>query len=135
MVVPKSRRIVPGAAFLGSVAPMASRHLAMAPSASMTMAKILPELMKAFSSPKRGGVSWRARRGFGEGWEPGGAGPPALPRGCPCPPQETRAGGAHAAPRARSLPGDQADTRFLPFGFKRYEATLFAFPADFADQD
>ncbi len=54
ILVPRSWRMVPGAAFFGSVAPMVSRHLRMAPSASRTRAKILPELMKSVSSPKKG---------------------------------------------------------------------------------
>ena len=54
MLVPRSWRIVPGAAFFGSVAPIASRHLLIAPSASSTIAKILPELMNSVSSPKNG---------------------------------------------------------------------------------
>src|SRR6266404_1109964 len=60
MLVPRSRRMVPGAAFLGSVAPIVSRHLRMAPSASRTRAKILPELMKSVSSPKKGRSLWNS---------------------------------------------------------------------------
>src|SRR5260370_38516641 len=60
MLVPRSWRMVPVEAFFGSVAPMVSRHFRMAPSASRTRAKILPELMKSGSSPKKGRSLWPA---------------------------------------------------------------------------
>src|SRR5207302_11118876 len=50
----RSPRIVPGAAFAGSVAPIVERIVAIAPSPSTTSAQVGPEEMKSTSSPKDG---------------------------------------------------------------------------------
>ena len=50
----KSLRIVPGAAFAGSVAPMISRSPAIAPSRSSTIVMHGPEDMKAHRLAKNG---------------------------------------------------------------------------------
>src|SRR5438132_13628521 len=49
-----SLRMVPSAAFDGSVAPITSRYLAIAPSPSSTCTTTGPEVMKSTSSPKNG---------------------------------------------------------------------------------
>jgi hypothetical protein len=50
----RSPRIVPGAAFAGSVAPIVARSVAIAPSPSTTSAQVGPEVMNSTSSPKNG---------------------------------------------------------------------------------
>src|SRR6476661_8778013 len=53
-------RIVPSAAFDGSVAPITSRYLSTAPSPSSTCTTTGPEVMKSTSSPKNGRALWPA---------------------------------------------------------------------------
>ena len=57
MEAAKSLRIVPGAAFAGSVAPMSSRRWAMAFSLSSTRVMQGPEDMKSQRLPKNGRAS------------------------------------------------------------------------------
>ena len=54
MLAAKSARIVPGAAFFGSVAPISSRFLAIAFSPSSTCTMIGPDTMKSTRSLKNG---------------------------------------------------------------------------------
>ena len=58
--VPNSRRSVPAAAFAGSVAPIRSRHFAMASGASSTMSTTGPDDMKSVRPPKNGLSRWTA---------------------------------------------------------------------------
>ena len=60
MSVAKSARRVPGAAFLGSVAPITSRFFAMAPSPSRTMSTTGPAVMDFTRSAKNGRARWTA---------------------------------------------------------------------------
>ena len=54
MLVPKSLRMVPGAALAGSVAPMVSRHFGDGAFGFEDITTTFPELMKSVSSPKKG---------------------------------------------------------------------------------
>src|SRR4029079_4502825 len=54
MLAAKSARIVPRSAFFGSVAPISSRFLAIAPSPSSTWIITRPEIMNETRSPKNG---------------------------------------------------------------------------------
>jgi hypothetical protein len=56
--VPKSRRIVPGAALAGSVAPMTSRRWAIAFSRSSTIVMHGPEAMNSVRLAKNGRWRW-----------------------------------------------------------------------------
>ena len=58
MEAAKSLRIVPAAAFAGSVAPMISRRCAIAFSRSRTMVTQRPEDMNAQRLPKKGRAAW-----------------------------------------------------------------------------